>query len=161
MALDNSRPGPGNYRDQSHAGVGYSNESDDQNYDAEFGQAVAGVVTVQTKSGTNQFHGSAFEFRRTGWGQARNPFTQPHRSAAAATKWNQFGGSLGGPLIKNRLFFFGDYQGTRRSNGASARLNVPTALVRSTCLDPAAAFCDFSEYPHSLSLTHQPALNHE
>src|SRR6185437_3361690 len=48
-----------------------------QNYDAEFGQALAGVVTVQTKSGTNDFHGSAFGFRRTGWGQARNPFTQP------------------------------------------------------------------------------------
>src|SRR5258708_31007052 len=43
-----------------------------QNYDAEFGQALAGMVTVQTKSGTNDFHGSAFGFRRTGWGQARN-----------------------------------------------------------------------------------------
>jgi Carboxypeptidase regulatory-like domain len=100
-----------------------------QNYDAEFGQAMAGVVTVQTKSGTNQFHGSAFEFRRTGWGQVRNPFTQPPDRPLPATKWNQFGGSLGGPLIRNRLFFFGDYQGTRRSNGASARLNVPTALA--------------------------------
>jgi outer membrane receptor protein involved in Fe transport len=118
-----------------------------QNYDAEFGQALAGVITVQTKSGTNDLHGSAFEFRRTGWGQARNPFTQPPDRPLPATKWNQFGGSLGGPLIKNRLFFFGDYQGTRRSNGASARLNVPTALVRSTCLDPAVPFCDFAEYP--------------
>ena len=118
-----------------------------QNYDAEFGQALAGVITVQTKSGTNDLHGSVFEFRRTGWGQARNPFTQPPDRPLPATKWNQFGGSLGGPLIKNRLFFFGDYQGTRRSNGASARLNVPTALVRSTCLDPAVPFCDLSEYP--------------
>jgi hypothetical protein len=117
-----------------------------QNYDAEFGQALAGVVTVQTKSGTNDLHGSAFEFRRTGWGQARNPFTQPPDQPLPATKWNQFGGSLGGPLIKNHLFFFGDYQGTRRSNGASARLNVPTDLVRSTCLDPTVPFCDFSEY---------------
>ena len=121
-----------------------------QNYDAEFGQALAGVVTVQTKSGTNDLHGSAFEFRRTGWGQARNPFTQPPDRPLPATKWNQFGGSLGGPLIKNRLFFFGDYQGTRRSNGASARLNVPTALVRSTCLDPTVPFCDFSEYPQPI-----------
>jgi outer membrane receptor protein involved in Fe transport len=117
-----------------------------QNYDAEFGQALAGVVTVQTKSGTNDLHGSAFEFRRTGWGQARNPFTQPPDQPLPATKWNQFGGSLGGPLIKDHLFFFGDYQGTRRSNGASARLNVPTDLVRSTCLDPTVPFCDFSEY---------------
>lgn len=117
-----------------------------QNYDAEFGQALAGVVTVQTKSGTNQWHGSAFEFRRTDWGQARNPFTQPPDRPLPSTKWNQFGGSAGGPLIRNRLFFFGDYQGTRRSSGSSIRLTVPTELVRSTCLDPAIPYCDLSEY---------------
>jgi outer membrane receptor protein involved in Fe transport len=121
-----------------------------QNYDAEFGQALAGVVTVQTKSGTNNFHGSAFEFRRTGWGQARNPFTQPADQPLPPIKWTQFGGSVGGPLIKNRLFFFGDYQGTRRSDGTSVRLNVPTALVRSTCLDATAPFCDLSEYPQAI-----------
>jgi len=121
-----------------------------QNYDAEFGQALAGVVTVQTKSGTNDFHGSAFEFRRTGWGQARNPFTQPPDRPLPATKWNQFGGSMGGPLIKSRLFFFGDYQATRRSTGASARLNVPTDLVRSTCLDATIPYCDLTEYPQPI-----------
>jgi hypothetical protein len=104
-----------------------------QNYDAEFGQALAGVVTVQTKSGTNNFHGRAFEFRRTGWGQARNPFTQPPDRPLPPIKWNQFGGSIGGPIVSKRLFFFSDYQGTRRSNGTSLRLNVPTALARSTC----------------------------
>ena len=121
-----------------------------QNYDAEFGQALAGVVTVQTKSGSNDFHGSVFGFRRTGWGQARNPFTQPPDRRLPPTKWNQFGGSIGGPVIKNHLFFFGDYQGTRRSNGSSLVLNVPTALIRSTCLDPMAPFCDLSEYPQPL-----------
>jgi len=121
-----------------------------QNYDAEFGQALAGVVTVQTKSGANVFHGSAFEFRRTGWGQARNPFTQPPERPLPATKWNQFGGSMGGPLIRNRLFFFGDYQGTRRSTGTSLRLSVPNALVRSTCLDLSIPLCDLSEYPQSI-----------
>jgi len=121
-----------------------------QNYDAEFGQALAGVVTVQTKSGTNDLHGSVFEFRRTGWGQARNPFTQPPDKPLPPIKWNQFGGSIGGPLIKNRLFFFSDYQGTRRSDGASVRLSVPTALVRATCLDPAKPICDLSEYPQQL-----------
>ena len=117
-----------------------------QNYDAEFGQALAGVITVQTKSGTNDLHGSLFEFRRTGWAQARNPFTQPADVPLPSTKWNQFGGSIGGPFVKGRLFFFGDYQGTRRSNGASQRLSVPTALVRSTCLNPGVQFCDLSEY---------------
>jgi hypothetical protein len=121
-----------------------------QNYDAEFGQALAGVVTVQTKSGTNNFHGSAFEYRRTGWGQARNPFTQPPDRPLPPIKWNQFGGSIGGPIVSNRLFFFSDYQGTRRSNGTSLRLNVPTALARSTCLDPSVPFCDLSEYPEAL-----------
>jgi hypothetical protein len=118
-----------------------------QNYDAEFGQALAGVVTVQTRSGTNQLHGSAFEFRRTDWGQARNPFTQPPDRPLPSSKWNQFGGSIGGPLIRSRLFFFGDYQGTRRSNGSSVRLTVPTELVRSTCFNPAITYCDLSEYP--------------
>jgi len=121
-----------------------------QNYDAEFGQAVAGVVTVQTRSGTNQFHGSVFEFRRTDWGQARNPFTQPPDRPLPPTKWNQFGGSIGGPFIRNRLFFFGDYQGTRRSNGSSVRLTVPTDLVRSTCFDLMVAYCDLSEYPAAI-----------
>jgi hypothetical protein len=121
-----------------------------QNYDAEFGQALAGVVTVQTKSGTNDLHGSVFDSRRTGWGQARNPFTQPPDRPLPPTKWNQFGGSAGGPLVKNHVFLFGDYQGTRRSNGTSVRLNVPTALARSTCLDPASPFCDLSEYPEAL-----------
>jgi hypothetical protein len=117
-----------------------------QNYDAEFGQALAAVVTTQTKSGTNEWHGSAFEFRRTGWGQARNPFTQPPDRPLPEIKWNQFGASEGGPLVPNRLFVFGDYQGTRRANGSSLRLNVPTALLRSTCLNPAVPYCDLSDY---------------
>ena len=129
-----------------------------QNYDAEFGQALAGVVTVQTKSGTNNFHGSGFEFRRTGWGQARNPFTQPADQPLPPIKWNQFGGSVGGPLIKDRLFFFGDYQGTRRSDGTSLRLSVPTALVRNTCLDPTIPVCDLGDYSQAVfdPLTGQP-----
>src|ERR1700746_1195876 len=82
-----------------------------QNYDAEFGKAVAGVVTAQTKSGSNDIHGSAFWFRRTDANQARDPFTQfakdpiTHRFIPAS-KWQQFGGSIGGPVIKNKLFFF-------------------------------------------------------
>jgi len=128
-----------------------------QNYDAEFGKAVAGVVTAQTKSGSNDIHGSAFWFRRSDANQARDPFTQyqpdpiTHRFLPPS-RWQQFGGSVGGPIIKNKLFFFGDYQATRQTNGITNQLTIPTARVQSTC-NPATnatsatpGFCDLSEY---------------
>jgi hypothetical protein len=106
-----------------------------QNYDAEFGQATAGVVSVQTKSGTNQLHGSGFEYFQNDALQARNPFTQSQPDKLTGrflpkTKKNQFGGSLGGPIQKDRLFIFGDYQGTRSNVGGSQLLTVPTAAAR-------------------------------
>ena len=78
-----------------------------QNYDAEFGQAIAGVVSVQTRSGTNSLHGSAFEFFQNDAFQARNPFTQFQRDPLTGrfipeTKRNQFGASIGGPIVQNR-----------------------------------------------------------
>jgi outer membrane receptor protein involved in Fe transport len=101
-----------------------------QNYDAEFGQATAGVVSVQTKSGKNEFFGSAFEFFRNNALQARNPFTQPPNVDLPENTRNQFGFSIGGPIMQNRSFFFGDYQGTRSTEGGSRLLSVPTALAR-------------------------------
>ncbi|HEY8150229.1 MAG TPA: TonB-dependent receptor, partial [Vicinamibacteria bacterium] len=107
-----------------------------QNYDAEFGQAIAGVVSVQTKSGTNEFHGSAFEFLQRDKFRARNPFNEPDvvnpltGRVLPQTKRDQFGGSIGGPIVKNNWFFFGDYQGTRNNQGGSKLLTVPTALAR-------------------------------
>ena len=127
-----------------------------QNYDAEFGKAVAGVVTAQTKSGSNDIHGSGFWFRRSDANQARDPFTQfqpdpiTHRFIPRA-RWQQFGGSVGGPVIKNKLFFFGDYQGTRQTSGITNQLAIPTALVQRTC-NPATnttGFCDLSEYANA------------
>jgi len=106
-----------------------------QNYDAEFGVATAGVATAQTKSGTNDFHGALFWFRRNDVTSARNPFSQATPNELTGklipdTLWNQFGGALGGRIIKDKLFFFGDYQGTRRKNGGSILTAVPTALAR-------------------------------
>jgi outer membrane receptor protein involved in Fe transport len=106
-----------------------------QNYDAEFGQATAGVVSVQTKSGTNAMHGSGFWFNRNDSTQARNPFTQFQKDPQTGryipeTSHNQFGGSVGGPIQRNRWFFFGDYQGTRDKQGGSALLTVPTEAAR-------------------------------
>src|SRR5262245_38506176 len=117
-----------------------------QNYDAEFGMAIAGVVATQTQSGTNERHGSALLFRRNGETSARTPCSQPLRSPLSGklipdTLWNHFGGSLGGPIRKNKNFIFGDYQGTRRKNGGSVLTTVPTALARSG---------DFSEYPDQI-----------
>jgi outer membrane receptor protein involved in Fe transport len=105
------------------------------NFDAEFGQAQAGVVSTSTKSGSNEIHGSAFMFRRNDLTQARDPFTQsvPIDSSGRLlpqSLWSQFGGSIGGPIIKNRTFFFGDYQATRAKNAGSVLLRVPTAAER-------------------------------
>jgi outer membrane receptor protein involved in Fe transport len=106
-----------------------------QNYDAEFGQAIAGVVSVSTKSGTNEIHGAAYAFRRNDELQARNPFTQaqlnPQGKFIPDTLRNQFGGAVGGPIIKNRLFFFGDYDGIRSKIGGSRLTTVPTVAARS------------------------------
>lgn len=106
------------------------------NYDAEFGVASAGVVSAQTKSGTNTMHGSAFEFLRNNVMQARNPFTQSrvitgtNGRTIPLTQWNQFGGSIGGAIIKNKLFYFGDFQGTRRNTGGGGLFRVPSAEER-------------------------------
>ncbi|HJU56031.1 MAG TPA: TonB-dependent receptor [Pyrinomonadaceae bacterium] len=106
-----------------------------QNYDAEFGQAIAGVASVQTKSGTDEFHGSLFEFRQNDVLQARNPFSQSQPDAVTGklipdTLKNQFGGSIGGPIVRGKAFFFGDYQGTRSKVGGSRRVTVPTLAAR-------------------------------
>jgi hypothetical protein len=104
------------------------------NYDAEFG-ATAGVISAQTKSGTNTIKGALSHFLRNDAFNARNPFTQFQPIIGTdryipVTQWNQFGGSLGGPFVQNRLFFFADYQGSRRNTGGSALLRVPTAAER-------------------------------
>ena len=106
-----------------------------QNYDAEFGQATAGVVSVQTKSGANNVLGSAFEFFQSDKFQSRNPFTQFAPDPLTGrflpeTKKNQFGGSMGGPIRQNRWFFFGDYEGTRSTVGGSRLGTVPTDAAR-------------------------------
>ncbi len=115
-----------------------------QNYDAEFGKAVAGIMSAHTRSGSNEFHGSGYFYDLDPVDPATNPFT----GSAVPNNWKQYGGSVGGPIIKNKLFFFANYEATRRKSGVSVQTTVPTALVRSTCLDPTnlAAGCNLSEY---------------
>ena len=117
-----------------------------QDYDAESGKATAGIVKVQTKSGSNDFHGSGFYYYRNSDQQARDPFTNKPGVSLAAATWKQFGGSVGGPIIKNKLFFFGDYQGTKQQQGITNQYTVPTAKVLSTCGFGKPGNCDLSEY---------------
>jgi len=131
-----------------------------QNYDAELGKAVSAVVTAQTRSGTNRFHGSAYDFRTGNANLARNPFSQYSDSYAAAHGLgpsippglkNRFGGSIGGPVLKNRLFFFFNWESQRQKVGTNATGTVPTQLLVNTCLGTQVGpsgipGCDFSEY---------------
>ena len=83
------------------------------NFDAEYGEFSGGQINVVTKSGTNEFHGNAFEFLRNTDLDARNYFS-PTRGAF---RQNQFGGTFGGPIRRDKIFFFIDYQGTRQTQG--------------------------------------------
>jgi hypothetical protein len=97
------------------------------NFDAEYGNYSGGQVVVTTKSGTNQLHGSAFEFFRNTALDARNFFD----TARARYDRNQYGGTLGGSIARDRTFFFADYQGARMTQGVSTGLiPVPTAAER-------------------------------
>src|SRR5580693_5460291 len=119
-----------------------------QDYDVEAGKAIAGLITAQTKSGSNDFHGTGFLYYRNSDQQARDPFTNKPGVPLAAATWKQYGGSIGGPIIKDKLFFFGDYQGTHQIQGITNQYNVPTAEVLQTC-NPATnttGFCDLSQY---------------
>lgn len=96
------------------------------NYDAQFGSVSGALMQATTKSGTNNFHGSAFEYLRNDMFNANDRFS----GLNLPLRWNQFGGSIGGPVVKDKLFFFADYQGTRRRRAASSIVNVPTAAQR-------------------------------
>jgi hypothetical protein len=106
------------------------------NFDAEYGEFSGGQISVVTKSGTNEFHGDLFEFLRNTDLDARN-FFSPERGAFDQ---NQFGGTAGGPLRRNKLFFFADYQGTRLTQGVdTGEIPVPSLADRSGDLSDLAS----------------------
>jgi len=115
-----------------------------QNFDAEIGKAVSAVMAVQTKSGSNSFHGSAYDFRTTQAFQAREPYSQGSPGAVPPGLKNKFGGSIGGRVIKDRLFFFGNYEGQRQKVGTSTVDTLPSQTVATSCLSGNG--CDFSQY---------------
>jgi hypothetical protein len=101
------------------------------NYPAEYGRTVGGMMNVITKSGTNQFHGSLFEYLRNDSLDAYNPNLSGGSKSRGELRQNQFGGSFGGAVIKNKTFFFGDYEGFRMVNGLSTvTATVPTSAQR-------------------------------
>ena len=123
------------------------------NFDAEYGNYSGGLVSVVTKSGTNGFHGSAFEFLRNTDLDARG-FFDPTRAPFIQ---NQFGGTLGGPIKKDKVFFFGDYQGTRNIQGIeTGLLPVPSLADRTGDLsDLASSLTGTVEGPYMASLLTQ------
>ena len=102
-------------------------------FDAEYGRFSGAVMNAITKSGNNGFHGTAFEFLRNSDMDSRSFFN----TSVAVLKRNQFGYAVGGPAIRNKLFWFTDYQGTRQSQGSSSSITIlPTAAQRSGNFDP-------------------------
>ncbi len=99
------------------------------NYSAEYGYSAGAVVNATIKSGTNALHGTAFEFLRNDALDARNYFANP-AARKPVLQQNQFGGVIGGPVVKNRAFFFGSYEGTRINRGSTIVTTVPTAALR-------------------------------
>jgi hypothetical protein len=107
-------------------------------FDAEYGKFSGAVVNAITKSGTNGFHGDAFEFLRNDKLDANNYIANQQGLAKSELRRNQFGYAAGGPIWKDKIFWFSDYQGTREVKGAeSGSVTVPTAAQRQGNFDPA------------------------
>jgi hypothetical protein len=124
------------------------------NYSAEYGKTSGGVINAVTRSGTNHFHGSAYEFLRNSALDARNYFDGP---SIAPFRRNQFGGTVGGPIVHDKTFFFFNYEGLRQALGVSQVDRVPSAAARTGVLstgnvtvDPAVApFLQFWPLPNA------------
>src|ERR1700761_1458139 len=99
------------------------------NNTAEFGMYTGGVINMATKSGTNSFHGTAYEFLRNTNLDANNFFSNNTGAGREPFHQNQFGANIGGPIKKDKYFFFGDYQGYRQSYGFLELVNVPSQAM--------------------------------
>jgi hypothetical protein len=158
LAISGARPQQNNYRldgisinDYSNGGPGSvlgGNLGVDaiqefsifsSNYSAIYGKASGGVINATIRSGTNEFHGSAYEFLRNSVLDARNFFDQ---ASPPPFRRNQFGGSAGGPLIRNRTFVFADYEAIRQSTGVTNVVTAPSPAAREGILSTGAVRVD-------------------
>jgi hypothetical protein len=105
------------------------------NFEPEYGRSAGGIINIVTKSGTNAFHGTGAEYFRNNALDARNYFN-PVGQAQAPFHNNQFGASIGGPVIRDRTFFFFDYEGQRESVGTVSQACVPDPAVLATATNP-------------------------
>lgn len=99
-------------------------------YSAEYGRSPGAAISVTTKSGTNNLHGTGYEYLRNRKFDANNFFSKRQGAAKPDHQQNQFGGNVGGPVIRNRAFFFGDVEGTRLEKGVIRQTTVPTLLEK-------------------------------
>src|SRR6185369_12136790 len=102
----------------------------EQNYSSQYGQAIGTVINPITKSGTNNFHGSVFEYFRNEALDANDFFNNESGFPRNKFRLNQFGGNVSGPIVKDKLFFFGNYEGVRQTRGSLFRGFTPTASFR-------------------------------
>src|SRR5258708_3212752 len=100
------------------------------NFSAEYANSGGGVINVVSRGGTNQFHGSLFEYFRNDVLAANDFFSNASGRARPSLRYNQYGGTFGGPIIKNRTFFFFAYEGLREGIPTIVTTSVPTALQR-------------------------------
>jgi hypothetical protein len=163
MTINGGRPAQNNYRldgvsinDYSNSGPGSVLGADlgsdavaefsvlSSNYPAEYGRTSGGVINAITRSGTNEFHGSVYEFLRNSALDASNFFD----TVKPAFKRNQFGATDGGPIWKDHTFIFGNYEGLRQSLGITQIDNVPTASARAGQLTTGNVPVDSSVAPY-------------
>src|SRR5882762_9956220 len=128
-------------------------------FPAEYGKATGGVVNAITKSGTNSFHGDAYEFIRNSALDSRDYFSRSANTPLAQFRRNQFGAAAGGPIIKDKTFIFGDYEGFRQAKGITTAITVPSDNARAgnlvsgpVTVDPAAA-AELAMFPHATAGT--------
>jgi hypothetical protein len=124
-------------------------------FSAEYGKASGGVVNAITKSGTNSFHGDVYEFIRNSALDSRDYFSRSGNTPLAQFRRNQFGAAAGGPIIKDKTFIFGDYEGFRQAKGITTTITVPSDEARAgnlesgpVTVDPGAA-AELAMFPHA------------